>query len=844
MWCKFVLICVLYLVLINAEDEETGTEKEELKQNKELVTYAADNQEKWHAMDYRLPGSQDWVPADNTKPSTDSEEPLTKRRRPGRKRKRRPQNREGQIYNESFDDGFERPILRPRAKRPQRLDQHIDEDHWEDEMMAEEPFRPLRNYNRRRLYPKYDVEEEAERVKYENEGTTYKYAESDNTEEPERRGGYKRRPYAKRKYKNNFDDSITEKMELTTNSPTAPSGSGQVDLKALLKQSGGISLSELLQQRNLSLADLLKGEQHAISALTSIPEVVSEPSDQFVMQSDEQYNRRPNANRRLPSIKRIHKPQQEENNFNRNNNDNLLSSKSDVTEYTTERRIFVPSHPKYYTSVDYKPNMKDLSSIKSTESFLNTVDDSPTMSTTTENSVTQHTYSVVSSSVTFSTSENPTVLKTKLKSRARHTLPPTLAKLKNLAAKTTMKTVTENYPKLPIISSQSEIPVKAIKINLNDLFGMPKLANNLPKPSQTIATSTSSEGPLKISVNIEQFIEENNEDLIVKTTEIDVTESADKLKDLTAKDEIMEILSDTATRKNLTRLLELRNMTLDELVEQRERGSSQRHLADIFHNKTKEPEPTEEMVVDQIVKGNEKSYLSPPSLFETFPAFELRPDNNIQSTHYTRESREDQFTISKEDKPNLNGNSNEILGQLIPVWRQAYTNNKNNNKFLQDKIIEDDLIIKDEAKRIEDIDNQLVDTISEAFNIDVINHHKTYVDNLSNLEEENEFFRLPYGVRSAIIASAIIIAISLVVFLTIFIIFKWTQKQHTHLNYTNSFSSAKIKTPILETPYQRRIFSSIMNATLGRKKKIPTISCTEPQSLQEYLWENERKPFQ
>lgn len=45
MWCKFVLICVLYLVLINAEDEQTGTEKEELKQNKELVTYAADNQE-------------------------------------------------------------------------------------------------------------------------------------------------------------------------------------------------------------------------------------------------------------------------------------------------------------------------------------------------------------------------------------------------------------------------------------------------------------------------------------------------------------------------------------------------------------------------------------------------------------------------------------------------------------------------------------------------------------------------------------------------------------------------------------------------------------------------------
>lgn len=45
MWCKLVIICVLYLVFIKAEDDETGTEREELKLNKELVTYAADNQE-------------------------------------------------------------------------------------------------------------------------------------------------------------------------------------------------------------------------------------------------------------------------------------------------------------------------------------------------------------------------------------------------------------------------------------------------------------------------------------------------------------------------------------------------------------------------------------------------------------------------------------------------------------------------------------------------------------------------------------------------------------------------------------------------------------------------------
>lgn len=42
-------------------------------------------------------------------------------------------------------------------------------------------------------------------------------------------------------------------------------------LKSLLKQSGGLSLSEVLQQKNLSLSDLLKGKQMALAALVQNP---------------------------------------------------------------------------------------------------------------------------------------------------------------------------------------------------------------------------------------------------------------------------------------------------------------------------------------------------------------------------------------------------------------------------------------------------------------------------------------------------------------------------------------------------------------------------------------------
>lgn len=55
-------------------------------------------------------------------------------------------------------------------------------------------------------------------------------------------------------------------------SSAAPASSAvsPVDLKALLKQTAGqLSLSELLQNRNLSLADLLKGNRGALSALAA-----------------------------------------------------------------------------------------------------------------------------------------------------------------------------------------------------------------------------------------------------------------------------------------------------------------------------------------------------------------------------------------------------------------------------------------------------------------------------------------------------------------------------------------------------------------------------------------------
>jgi hypothetical protein len=106
-----------------------------------------------------------------------------------------------------------------------------------------------------------------------------------------------------------------------------------------------------------------------------------------------------------------------------------------------------------------------------------------------------------------------------------------------------------------------------------------------------------------------------------------------------------------------------------------------------------------------------------------------------------------------------------------------------------------------------------------------------------NVYDDEEFINLPSGVKSAILASLAIIGLSLLVFLTILVIFKWTQKQKGRLNYNGSFSGSKIRSPILETA-ERRTFKAFMSETLGKKKNYYK---AQLQSMSDSIWDNDEK---
>lgn len=80
-----------------------------------------------------------------------------------------------------------------------------------------------------------------------------------------------------------------------------------------------------------------------------------------------------------------------------------------------------------------------------------------------------------------------------------------------------------------------------------------------------------------------------------------------------AKDDILIFLKSKAESNKLSKILQSRNMTLNELIEHRERGSSQLHLAEIFN---KEPKPIPEADFDLPTPTSTEP---PLNLFDSFP---------------------------------------------------------------------------------------------------------------------------------------------------------------------------------------------------------------------------------
>lgn len=603
--------------------------------------------------------------------------------------------------------------------------------------MEEESIR--RPYNRRRIMPHYSSTEDLDEKQVNVQKVRDPFTALQEAEEKAKIQRQKQ------------EESTAKPAETTTVNPR---------LKAVLKQTGGMSLSELLQRKNLTLSELLKGSPDVLSVITDSSEAVAEVT---AMTETSKY-RRKNINRHFESE----------------------SASSEVVA-PQKNRLSLLHRPAEHKTITSTPPDVDL--IKST-----TVKPSQFEEITTEATNLEPT--VITSTAADVVPKGHEILTNRisLKPRLKAHLPTTLAKLNEIKQK---NPTTE-------------------KVNPED---------------------DKDAGPLKITIDIENVINKTErEDFPIKPVQ-------EKLKTVTAAEELMEILKDSISRERLSRILELRNMTIEELIAQRERGSSQLHLADIFHSQKREPEPKEEPLIGEIKpypihQERSKYSVLPSHAAKNMKGFEFG-DKIVASSSETPKVESDVYTVTsfptykiEMDKSNKEGG----YPQFFPVWKsivptiyadvhEDYSQEAKSRAVISKPVDLDDA---DDLQRIEDVENKIAESVNEKLNVDL---------NQNYYEEEN-FTQITTGVKSAIVASAVIVGASLLVFLTIFGVFRWTQKQKRS-RYSNSFAGTK--SPILEA--QKRSFRTLMTETLGRKK---------PQyqqyfsNMSDSSWESDsnKKPYQ
>ncbi|XP_060530826.1 uncharacterized protein LOC132704678 [Cylas formicarius] len=429
----------------------------------------------------------------------------------------------------------------------------------------------------------------------------------------------KRRRLRKRKKKPPPTVTTEEPEEIATLPLQPDDEQSNYDLKSILKRNGGLSLSEILQKKNLTLVELLRGNKKAISALTA-------PIDR-----------------------------------NYDSSEQTTSS----PELATERRIFVPYHPIYYTSVDVKlPPFE------------------------------------VSSTTTSTAKPQP----------RRKTKPP--------------------------------------KIDAaGDIY-------------RYNGANDTDHGPLKLSIGFEEVRTQPT------TT---ATKENEKIKPLTARDEIMSIMERPDERDRILRVLQLRNMTVEELIEQRERGSSQIHLADIFHNDDKEPEPDVVHVVSETGVD-----------FETMMAEET---GDLPALNRRQKIPQSVTIVTTTSFPS-------VKIETVKGTAEIYADTFRYGDDAEMVILESNLL---EADR--NLDN------TEA---------KLYLTSEQLQLDDETYVYLPSGVKSAVLASMAIAGLSVLVFLAVMFGFRWAGVKTVNYRWGDKTGA----TPFFET--QRRNIKHFVVGTLGK----------------------------
>uniref|UniRef100_A0A182VZ24 Uncharacterized protein n=1 Tax=Anopheles minimus TaxID=112268 RepID=A0A182VZ24_9DIPT len=320
----------------------------------------------------------------------------------------------------------------------------------------------------------------------------------------------------------------------------------------------------------------------------------------------------------------------------------------------------------------------------------------------------------------------------------------------------------------------------------------------------------------RISEHTQRSFTDSLEDLYRDVTESNPSLFNDLSPIASADDrrELLELMEDRRIGSRLAKVLSQRNMTLEQLLEHRRRGSSQLHLAEIANGKVKPIDDKIDIVTafehfPRFNIGNLRS-IRPDDIkldsqgFSYFTSIiNIRPSDEaykearaLQDRHRSRRPSstgnhrgETHFLVKGGSKDRL-----LVPSRMSAGMEHSYGSNSENYDHQEDR-------------------NEVGDLLDLELSGHGFQHHRSASVTIESTS-------MPVGVRSAIVASSAIVGVSLVIFIAIFVACRLRQRRRQKLNYTENFNMAKGRLPILHASDQETVRKSCTPSASGRSSSL------------------------
>lgn len=681
----------------------------------------------------------------------------------------------------------------------------------------------------------------------------------------------------------------------TASSDENASVGGAVNLKTILKQSSRVSLSEILQQQNLSLEDLLKGKGSALKALIS---TAATPDSEEKRPPKAVSHRTPNRNQapgrkftgKVKRPENVDQKESEEEKYVAQSAQNrvvstiptFLSSPSPGGTGTGVRHLsphrsklikeVVPNIRPDLNNSNVKrrlPNLKfKQNAAKSTESAPNQTAAESVSSNSTDGETKaneEKPLKTVSLEIGLNVTEDATAQPPEdpANVEADETTPPYIVITLSppVRPSTTSSSVAQNALNDKFNSSLPEtntILHKNGPPNLRDLFMADSVSDERESQSASIdkkfiytSVSDSSESGVERPSSQKMFAGDFVNVIRKKIGKLDVTERIPSLiTDVTAvyfddRLELLDLMGDRRGGSRLLKVLKQRNMTLDELIDHRKRGSSQLHLAEIFHGRTSRastqaPPETKPTAATRTKTGR----LNIVTAFKTFPEFNLDSVKSVDPDDIKTDSQGSSYftSVINVKSPNESRSLRQSYSIELPATNANVSAQQWNSGFSHDARPEtgSSQISLDISGRFEKPHSDPAARSHETLGSEVLGH------NLKRNSVLIENAQKPIGVRSAIIASTSIVVISLSIFIVIFLVFRYRQRRRRKICYSANIQAIRGRLPILSTDdslsKQSTSTPSLPYYSSRRCSKLNTMDPNSPE-VQEYLYDARRKSF-